>query len=335
LRSRTVKNIRSISTHYHLIICCSHLLFAACGASQARGDKPPAPEQKQDRSEHRDGLEDEVKKPPAKDVNETATNSTSGLESHHPSDLEAILFRALNRERKKAGLPQVTWSKKLAVVARKYSREMVKTGIVAHMSKISGSPSDRLVDAHIRLPGISENLAKAATANEAHLGLMNSPGHRANILDIMASEVGVGVALTADSGPEGPMVIVTQMFALKPKPINDVATDDELIAIVNHLRKGRGLAPFSKHSWLTRTANEISAAYSKTGVVDIPDFGSEFERVTSLVLKTTVPAESIQSVTQLMESDETHIGISTRICRDKKMAQDMVCIIVLLGVAIR
>jgi uncharacterized protein YkwD len=280
-------------------------------------------------------LEDDVKRPPPKNVKETAKNSTSGLESHNPSDLAAILFRALNRERKKAGLPHVTWSRKLAVVARKYSREMAKTGIVAHISKISGSPSDRLANAHIRLPGISENLAKAATAKEAHLGLMNSPGHRANILDIMAAEVGVGVALTTDYGPEGPMVIITQMFALKPKPIDDVATGDELIAIVNRLRKGRGLAPFSTHPWLTRTANKVSATYSKTGVVEIPDFGTKFERVSSMVLKTMVPAESIQSVNQLMDSDETHIGISLRICRDKKMARDMVCVIVLLGVAIR
>jgi uncharacterized protein YkwD len=121
LRSRRVKKTRPITAHCHLFICCCLLLFAACGASQARGDKSPAPQQKQDRSEHRDGLEDEIKNPPAKDVNETATNSTSGLESHDPSDLEAILFLALNRERKKAGLPHVTWSKKLAVVALKNS----------------------------------------------------------------------------------------------------------------------------------------------------------------------------------------------------------------------
>jgi uncharacterized protein YkwD len=331
-----VKNTHLITCVFHLLNCCFLLFCAACGGpSQGRGEKTRAPEQNQNRLVQRVVLEDGEKKTPPKEAATRTIDAAFGLESHDPSDLEAILFRALNQERKNAGLFKVTWSNKLAAVARTYSREMAKTGIVAHISKISGTPSDRLADAHIQLPGVSENLAKAATAKEAHLGLMNSPGHRANILDIMAAEVGVGVALTADDGPEGPAVIVTQIFSLKSKPIDDIATGDELIAIVNGLRKDQGLGPLRKHPWLTRTANEISANYSKTVTVEIPDFGSKFDRVSSIVLKTMVPAQSIQSVTQLMGTEETHIGLSMCVCRDKKMAQDMVCVIVLLGIAIR
>ncbi|MCP4196668.1 MAG: CAP domain-containing protein [Proteobacteria bacterium] len=331
-----MKNTHLITYVFHLINCCFLLFCTACGGpARERGDKSPAPEQNQDRQAQRIVLEDGEKEAPPKAVAAGPENSASGLESRDPSDLEAILFRALNQERKNAGLSQVRWSNRLAAVAREYSQEMVQTGIVAHISKISGSPSDRLADAHIRLPGVSENLAKAATAKEAHLGLMNSPGHRANILDIMAAEVGVGVALTTDNGHGGPAVIVTQIFSLKPKPIDEVATGGELVAIINRLRKDRGLGPLRKHPWLTRTANEISVNYSKKGTVEIPALDPKFERVSSMVLKTMIPAQSIQSVTQLMETEESHIGISTCVCRDKKMDQDMVCVIVLLGTAIR
>ncbi len=256
--------------------------------------------------------------------------SASPLESPDPSDLETILFNALNQERQKAGLQAVTWSKELASVARAYSEEMARTGIVAHVSKLSGSPSDRLRRAQIQLPGVSENLAKAGSAAEAHLGLMASPGHRANILDQMAAGVGVGVAVITRA--DNPIVMVTQLFSLKPKPIDAMTDGDKLIAILNRLRREQGLKPFRKHPWLTQTAAEISAVYLKKGVVEIPDFGTAFKRVWSVLLKTIDPAQSIQGVKQLTESKETDIGISLVLCRDK-MDQEMVCVIALVGLA--
>jgi uncharacterized protein YkwD len=327
-----VKNSPLIATALHLNICCSFLFLSACGGpSHVGDDKTHLSKQHQNGNGQGVVLEDDSPKTPSTELKKTKKVSVSTLESHDPADLESLLFTALNQERHRAGLPSVTWSKKLASVARKYSQEMAQTGIVAHVSKLSGSPSDRLKRANIQLPGVSENLAQAGSAQEAHLGLMESPGHRANILDQMAARVGVGVAVIDGSGD--PRVMVTQIFSLKPKSIDAMADGDELIAILNRLRKDQGLAPFTKHPWLTRTAAEINAIYSKKGKVEIPDFGSKFERIQSVVLKTLDPAQSIQNVKQLTESKETNIGISLRICRDKTMDQDMVCVIALLGLA--
>jgi uncharacterized protein YkwD len=52
-----------------------------------------------------------------------------------------------------------------------------------------------------------ENLAKNTNAGAAHTALMNSPGHKANILNANFTNIGIGVA-TAKDGSK----IYTQMF---------------------------------------------------------------------------------------------------------------------------
>lgn len=52
-----------------------------------------------------------------------------------------------------------------------------------------------------------ENLAGAPTAEAAHKGLMNSPGHRANILNSNFTEIGIGMAKGSQYG-----IIFTQQF---------------------------------------------------------------------------------------------------------------------------
>ena len=52
-----------------------------------------------------------------------------------------------------------------------------------------------------------ENLALAPSLNQAHTGLMNSPGHKAIILSLNYHTVGIGIV---DGGPYG--IMVTQDF---------------------------------------------------------------------------------------------------------------------------
>jgi uncharacterized protein YkwD len=59
----------------------------------------------------------------------------------------------------------------------------------------------------LRFLAAGENLALARTLPMAHQGLMNSPGHRANILRASFGRVGIGIA---DGGRYG--LMVTQNF---------------------------------------------------------------------------------------------------------------------------
>jgi uncharacterized protein YkwD len=58
-------------------------------------------------------------------------------------------------------------------------------------------------DAHVQFKSAGENLALAQTMEIAHRNLMNSPGHRANILQTAFGRVGIGIM---DGGFYGLMV---------------------------------------------------------------------------------------------------------------------------------
>ncbi len=63
---------------------------------------------------------------------------------------------------------------------------------------------DRLNEAAISYSVAGENLALAPTVQTAHNGLMNSEGHRKNILDPEFKKLGVGVI---DNGVYGKMFV--------------------------------------------------------------------------------------------------------------------------------
>ncbi len=62
---------------------------------------------------------------------------------------------------------------------------------------------DRMREANVRFVDAGENLALAPTVQVAHRGLMNSPGHRANILYPQFGRVGIGIM---DGGIRGLMI---------------------------------------------------------------------------------------------------------------------------------
>lgn len=120
---------------------------------------------------------------------------------------EQKMFFLINEERKKAGLTALTWNEKAAAVARKHAQDMFAKGYFAHENLEGKSPFDRMEAGGVSFRTAGENLAYAATVDLAHNGLMRSPGHRANIMEVDFGTVGVGVV---DGGIYGKMF--TQNF---------------------------------------------------------------------------------------------------------------------------
>jgi len=81
---------------------------------------------------------------------------------------------------------------RLTQVARQHSEEMLRMGYFAHDSPALGSPFDRMARAGIRYKLAGENLALAPSVERAHVGLMNSPEHRDNILRPEFRKIGIG-----------------------------------------------------------------------------------------------------------------------------------------------
>lgn len=115
---------------------------------------------------------------------------------------EAKMLQLLNSERQKEGLRTLTEDPELREVARAHSRDMLARGYFSHVTPDGADPFDRMERAGISYTYAGENLAFAPTVDIAHTGLMNSPGHRANILKPEFKRVGIGCI---DAGFRGKM----------------------------------------------------------------------------------------------------------------------------------
>lgn len=122
-------------------------------------------------------------------------------------DLEEQMLELVNQERAKAGLAPLEADDEMRVVARKHSTDMFARGYFSHNTPERKSPFDRMREDNVRFVTAGENLALAPTLQIAHTGLMNSPGHRANILRPQFGRVGIGIM---DGGIRG--LMVTQNF---------------------------------------------------------------------------------------------------------------------------
>ena len=122
-------------------------------------------------------------------------------------DLEAKMLVLVNEERQKAGLKPLQADVEMRVVARAHSKDMFARGYFSHLSPEGLSPFDRMRKEKVRFFAAGENLAFGQTLSICHRGLMNSPGHRANILNKAFGRVGIGIV---DGGIYG--LMITQNF---------------------------------------------------------------------------------------------------------------------------
>lgn len=127
---------------------------------------------------------------------------------------ENQMMDLINGERASRGLKALVLDRGLRGIARGHSADMFKRGYFSHYAPdpaIGGAEgktvADRTLEAGIDFLVVGENLAYAPNVELAHKGLMNSEGHRANILSSDYSKVGIGVM---DGGVYGRMF--TQVF---------------------------------------------------------------------------------------------------------------------------
>jgi uncharacterized protein YkwD len=107
---------------------------------------------------------------------------------------ERALFGSLNHARRAQGLPALRWNAALASAAQRHSEEMARHDSVSHTLPGEPSLASRATTAGARFSWISENIVQSTSAAGAHEQFMQSPNHRANILDGDMDSVGIGVS---------------------------------------------------------------------------------------------------------------------------------------------
>lgn len=123
------------------------------------------------------------------------------------ADDEAAMVVLVNHERISRGIGELVVDARLTKVAEDKSRDMFVRRYFSHVDPDGKNAGDHLRAAGIDYMIAGENLAYAPDLSSAHQGLMNSPGHRENLLDVKFHHVGIGVI---DGGIYGKMF--TQEF---------------------------------------------------------------------------------------------------------------------------
>lgn len=113
--------------------------------------------------------------------------------SQSVTSFEGEVVRLVNEIRVSNGLSTLTHNWELSRVARYKSQDMKNLGYFSHTSPTYGSPFNMMKNFGISYKTAGENIAKGySTPKQVVDAWMNSPGHRANILNSSFTEIGVG-----------------------------------------------------------------------------------------------------------------------------------------------
>jgi serralysin len=154
------------------------------------------------------------------------------------SALEQYMLELLNAERLKAGVQALAFNGALNQAADNHSAWMIAADTFSHTGSGGSTPTQRMTGAGFDFLGSwasAENIAWASTRSPSgledeikllHGNLMDSPGHRANILNGTYREIGIGFATGQYQSWDS--AFVTQNFALtRTNPfLTGVAFDD-------------------------------------------------------------------------------------------------------------
>ncbi|MQR97439.1 CAP domain-containing protein [Fictibacillus phosphorivorans] len=172
--------------------------FASLNNNQTQqAQAAPAPQQQQQAAPAPAPQQEQAKAP-------AAPKAEAGAEL---TAQEQQMLNLVNQEREKQGLPALKADPELTKVARVKAKDMIDNNYFDHNSPTYGSPFDMMKKFGVDYNTAGENLAGNSSVDGAHTSLMNSQGHRENILKSEYTSVGIGVV---DGGQYGKMFV--QMF---------------------------------------------------------------------------------------------------------------------------
>jgi uncharacterized protein YkwD len=188
----------------------------------------------------------------------TVAPISSFASGQNPVDAEGEqrMLELINQERARAGVAPLKLDSHLTQAARKHTQRMIDQDSVAHQLPGEDVLLIRLVAEEVRSDHDGENIAKHSDVESAHHALMESPGHRANILNPEFNSVGIGI-LRDDS-----LVYVTEDFAHVLPSYSEFEADAAAQQAIADFARSHGVpAPERKtRTQLTRMACDMAKA---------------------------------------------------------------------------
>ncbi|MGW0770015.1 CAP domain-containing protein [Streptomyces sp. NPDC002676] len=127
-------------------------------------------------------------------VASTALLTAPASAAPSPASMRSEVIRLTNAERIKAGCQRLTSDSALTKAAQNHTTDMADHNFVGHTGSDGSSLVDRAQAAgYTGWSALAENVAGGqTTAADVVKSWMNSPGHRANILNCSLRNIGVG-----------------------------------------------------------------------------------------------------------------------------------------------
>jgi hypothetical protein len=119
------------------------------------------------------------------------------------SGTETCFFNKINAERANVGRSKLVAKGDLTSVARNHSKDMAADGTIYHNSNLKNEVGGNWW-------ALGENVGMGPDCESLHNAFMDSPGHKANVLDKDYNQIGVGAEM------EDGTIYVTMVFAGRP-----------------------------------------------------------------------------------------------------------------------
>jgi uncharacterized protein YkwD len=207
----------------------------------------------------------------------------------YEADAENQLFALANQVRAEAGVPALQRDEGLTQAAREHAAAMAAQQQLSHQFSGEVSVQQRLTAAtplHIDRAG--ENVAYAATVDQAHDNLMHSPPHRENLLNPAYNVAGFGVVRSGDS------LYVVQDFGHGSQISSSQQAEDMVAESVIRMREKSNLSPLQRLDGSGVRAVTCSMAQADSlNVSSNP--GQYFLRYTSMQPE-TLPASAAKTI---------------------------------------
>lgn len=277
---------------------------------------------------------------PPRSITLGASRPAAGGEATTPAAVADELLRLVNETRRSSGLPDLARDPRVDAVALAHSEDMHTNGFVGHRSPTTGGAGDRVTHAGLHSGLVLENVGRGYSAREIHRGLLQSPGHRANLMNADANVFGIGVVAEPEEGG-GQAFLVTELFLRFAQQIDTAAARNELFEMVNRARVARGATALTLEPNLVRAADEAAAQFfteptlSQSDTVDrasasLRRYSIAFRRVGGLMAVVSSVDEAGQ-LEPALDGDVDQIGIGVAQGSRPDTGPNAIAVVIVLG----
>lgn len=263
---------------------------------------------------------------------QVALGAPRGTGGQDAAAAAARLLELINSEREHNRLAPLALDERLTRIALAHDADMLAHGFVGHTSPTTGDAAERVARAGVRTGLVLENIGRGYSPDEVHAGLMQSPGHRGNVMSPLATHVGIGVSLQ----PEDSHVayLVTEVFTrVTPQLSGDAPA--QLLSAINRQRAGQRRSELQENGPLTAAARgAVKRCFEPAGDAAVMDaLRSSLPAGTrvSVVLSVASSLEDLAGLQALQEPGARQIGLGLAQGERADTPPNSLCALVLLA----